>query len=181
MTYLLTDLRTYIRTYWLTDRLTNLITYLLTYLLTDWLTDWLIYLLTYLLTDWLTDLLTDWQTELLTGVFWGTPLVLKPHLSFCPSPHSVDLKWSLCVITSNERKNCTAFRGTHLSNVSQKKPPKKPRSGNTVFHTQGRRTTSFPAWDRSSFVQGTDRLETLGADLKATGCFLTDSPLYFQL
>ena len=120
LTYLLTDLRTYIRTYLLTDWLTDLLTYLLTYLLTDWLTDWLTYLLIDWLTDWLTDLLTDWQTDLLTGVFWGTPLVLKPHLSFCPSPHSVDLKWSLCVITSNEQKNFTALRGIHLSKVSQK-------------------------------------------------------------
>lgn len=56
-----------------------------------------------------------------TSVFWGTPLVLKPHLSFCPSPHSVDLKWSLChrVITSNEQRNGTAFRGIHLSKALQ--------------------------------------------------------------
>ena len=47
--------------------------------------------------------------------------MLKPHLSFCPSPHSVDLKWSLCVITSNEQKKCTAFRGIHLSKVLPKK------------------------------------------------------------
>ena len=51
--------------------------------------------------------------------------MLKPHLSFCPSPHSVDLKWSLCVITSNERKNCTAFTGIHLSKASQKKLSEK--------------------------------------------------------
>ena len=57
--------------------------------------------------------------------------MLKPHLSFCPSPHSVDLKWSLRVIKSNEPKKLYCLQGNSFKQSFAKKPPKKPRLGNT--------------------------------------------------